>query len=84
MRPDEVCDQGLGQPDRQDDAAALPVTPSIGQVPEEDHFTDHWNTYVQGEQADIRDEPYRRYGPRGVRAMDRGTWGFFSVNCLSG
>lgn len=42
------------------------------------------DVYYNGEQADIRDEPYRSYGPRGVRGMENGKWGFFSKNCLSG
>jgi hypothetical protein len=37
---------------------------------------------VKGEQGDIRDEPYRRYGPRGVRAMHGGQWGFYSTACF--
>jgi len=39
---------------------------------------------VKGEQGDIRDEPYRRHGPRGVRAMHSGKWGFYSTGCFPG
>ena len=39
---------------------------------------------MQGEQGNIRDEPYRRYGPRGVRAMHGGQWGFYSTACFPG
>jgi hypothetical protein len=51
--------------------------------PTEDHFTDPYGgALTQGEQGDIRDEPYRRYGPRGVRAMHSGRWGFYSTGCF--
>ena len=39
---------------------------------------------VRGEQGDIRDEPYRRYGPRGVRGFHSGQWGFYSTACFPG
>lgn len=53
--------------------------------PTTDRFSSpNGRTLVQGEQGNIRDEPYRRYGPRGVRAMHYGTWGFFSVTCFPG
>ncbi|MBB4909912.1 hypothetical protein [Actinophytocola algeriensis] len=51
--------------------------------PTADHFSWEWgDPLVKGEQGDIRDEPYRRYGPRGVRAMHAGQWGFYSTACF--
>ncbi len=51
--------------------------------PTADHFSWEYGTpLVKGEQGDIRDEPYRRYGPRGVRAMHAGQWGFYSTACF--
>ncbi|GLZ36408.1 hypothetical protein Acsp05_00330 [Actinokineospora sp. NBRC 105648] len=51
--------------------------------PGSDHFSDEYGTpLTQDEQGDIRDEPYRRYGPRGVRAMHSGRWGFYSTACF--
>jgi len=51
--------------------------------PGSDHFTNEYgDQLVQGEQGNIRDEPYRRYGPRGVRAMHGGQWGFYSTTCF--
>jgi hypothetical protein len=35
------------------------------------------------EQVSIRDEPYRRYGVRGLRAYHDGYYGFYSVNCVT-
>lgn len=53
--------------------------------PTTDHFSSpEGRTLVYGEQGNIRDEPYRRYGPRGVRARHYGTWGFYSVTCFPG
>lgn len=53
--------------------------------PTADHFSWEWgDTLVRGEQGNIRDEPYRRYGPRGVRAMHGGQWGFYSRTCFPG
>jgi hypothetical protein len=53
--------------------------------PTADHFSYEWgDTLVNGEQGNIRDEPYRRYGPRGVRAMHGGQWGFYSTTCFPG
>jgi hypothetical protein len=37
------------------------------------------NTWIN-----VRNQPYRRYGPRGVRVFYQGKWGFVSGNCLSG
>lgn len=57
----------------------------LNYYPDQDDFRDvYGDVYYNGEQADIRDEPYRSYGPRGVRGMENGKWGFFSKNCLSG
>jgi len=51
--------------------------------PTTDNFSSpHGRDLVYGEQGNIRDEPYRRYGPRGVRAMHYSTWGFFSRSCF--
>jgi hypothetical protein len=51
--------------------------------PGTDHFSwEYGAPLVRGEQGDIRDEPYRRYGPRGVRAMHAGVWGFYSSTCF--
>jgi hypothetical protein len=51
--------------------------------PTADHFSWEWGApLAKGEQGDIRDEPYRRYGPRGVRAMHGGQWGFYSTGCF--
>lgn len=51
--------------------------------PGTDHFSWEWgDALAKGEQGDIRDEPYRRYGPRGVRAMHGGQWGFYSTTCF--
>jgi hypothetical protein len=51
--------------------------------PGADHFSwEYGSPLVKGEQGDIRDEPYRRYGPRGVRAMHAGQWGFYSTACF--
>ncbi len=53
--------------------------------PGTDRFSWEYGTpLVQDEQGDIRDEPYRRYGPRGVRAMHAGQWGFYSTACFPG
>lgn len=51
--------------------------------PTTDHFSDPYGSrLVEGEQGNIRDEPYRRYGPRGVRAMHAGAHGFYSRTCF--
>src|SRR6476469_4902586 len=51
--------------------------------PSADHFSWEWgDPLAKDEQGDIRDEPYRRYGPRGVRAMHGGQWGFYSTACF--
>jgi hypothetical protein len=51
--------------------------------PTADHFSGERGVpLVQNEQGDIRDEPYRRYGPRGVRAFHDGSWGFYSTTCF--
>lgn len=57
----------------------------LNYYPDQDDFRDvYGDVYYNGERADIRDQPYRNYGPRGVRGMENGKWGFFSKNCLSG
>lgn len=51
--------------------------------PTTNHFSDQYaEPLVYWEQGNIRDEPYRRYGPRGVRAMHRGKRGFYSTTCF--
>lgn len=56
--------------------------------PTTDHFSDPYGpALANGEQSNIRDEPYRRYGPRGVRAAHRGfdgvvRYGFYSTTCF--
>ncbi len=53
--------------------------------PGSDHFSSEYGgALVRGEQGDIRDEPYRRYGPRGVRGFHSGQWGFYSTACFPG
>ena len=52
--------------------------------PTADKFSDEYSTPLGNEQGDIRDEPYRRYGPRGVRAFHDGQWGFYSRTCFPG
>jgi hypothetical protein len=53
--------------------------------PTTDHFSDpRGKPLVRGEQGNIRNEPYRRYGPRGVRGMHAGAHGFYSKNCFPG
>jgi hypothetical protein len=52
--------------------------------PTADHFFDEYGAPLGQEQGDIRDEPYRRYGPRGVRGFHAGQWGFYSKTCFPG
>lgn len=49
-----------------------------------DDFSDQFATVYYGYQLNVRNAPYRRYGPRGVRIFYQGTWGFVSANCVSG
>ena len=55
----------------------------LNYFPDVDDFRDPWGRLlVQLEQANVRNEPYRRYGPRGVRVYQFGRHGFMSNNCL--
>ncbi|MDO8185215.1 hypothetical protein Q5424_01725 [Conexibacter sp. JD483] len=48
-----------------------------------DSFSDPYGaTLPTGTRVQIRDEPYRREGSRGVRAYQYNAWGYFSINCL--
>jgi hypothetical protein len=49
-----------------------------------DDFSDPYNTVYSGQTLNVRNAPYRRYGPRGVRVFNSGIWGFVSANCVSG
>jgi hypothetical protein len=49
-----------------------------------DDFMDPYATVYYGQTLNIRNAPYRRYGPRGVRVFYAGIWGFVSANCVSG
>lgn len=51
--------------------------------PATDHFSDPYgSTIPRGQQTSIRDEPYRTYGARGVRAAHEGKYGFYSRTCF--
>jgi hypothetical protein len=51
--------------------------------PDTDRFSSPYGSVLyQGEQTNIRDEPHRRYGARGVRAAHDGKYGFYSINCF--
>ena len=40
--------------------------------------------FLRGEGINVRNHPYRTYGPRGVRVFREGHWVFMSDRCLSG
>jgi len=52
--------------------------------PTADDFSDPYATVYNGQTVNVRNAPYRRYGPRGVRVFHAGLWGFISANCVSG
>lgn len=70
---------------RCNDRAARPTTFWLNYNPTTDDFSDpNGHTLNPPEQVSVRNEPYRRYGPRSVRAEHDGRYGFYSKNCVSG
>jgi hypothetical protein len=60
-----------------------PTSMWLNYDPTADHFSGVYGPPAYaGEYINVRNAPYRRYGPRGVRVFRTGTWGFMSVNCF--
>lgn len=60
-----------------------PTTFWLNYNPDRDDFSDPYGERLNPpEKVSVRDEPYRRYGSRGVRAYHDGRYGFYSVNCV--
>ncbi len=66
-------------------SGCTPTTFWLNYNPTTDNFSDPSGHKLNPpEQVSVRDEPYRRYGPRSVRAEHDGIYGFYSMNCVSG
>lgn len=62
-----------------------PATVWLNYDPRTDHFSTPWGSpAVPGEGINVRNYPYRTYGPRGVRVYRESHWAFMSDACLTG
>ncbi len=57
---------------------------SLGRSSPLDWFRGQFASVWPGTYINVRNAPYRRYGPRGVRVFYNNDWGFMSGNCLTG
>lgn len=67
-----------------DRAGCRPAEVWLNYDPPTDHFSDHFGWVDAGQQVNVRDAPYRTYGPRAVRVYFNAHWDFMSDTCLTG
>jgi hypothetical protein len=64
-------------------SGCMPTTFWLNYNPDTDHFSDPYGQALNPpEQVSVRDQPYRNYGARGLRAYHDGKYGFYSDNCV--